>query len=608
MITRLRLVRFKRFDREEFDLSGDAVILAGPNNSGKTTVLHALAAWHLAVVRWIQERGKEGAFKKRIGISLDEFTALPLREMNLMWLNRHTARKRSGEKTPKPAPVYIEVCVQAPRSREESLTIEFLYAAEKLVYVRPVMSPEKPEPVDRIPATIADLQVVHIPAFSAIGINEPRHSTGMQRKLVGEGRAGEIVRNLLLEIWEQSKGVGETSAWDSISADIKRLFQVELLPPEGSDARPYVRCEFRPLDSQDSQRMPRLDVASAGSGFHQVLMLLSFVYGRPAAVLLLDEPDAHLHFILQREIMDHLRHVASARQCKLLLATHSEVLLDDAEPDGIIAFVGARPRRLIDARQKRVLTETLKLIRNLDLVQAREIGCVLYTEDESDYKFLREWARTLGHDAQRFFDLPYVYPLRGKGKLNEARKHLRCLRQAFPEIDAICVLDLDHDEEALAEDSSQPGFNLLRWGRYEIENYLINIDVVKRFFLWGERAGNLFTHEAWKQDMVLVEEAFGREFPPGIDWLKSDARILRDIKGGDFLTDVLSRTSRAVPKRDLYMVAACMRKEEIHDDIKRVLDRIAAASPVTAPVGEINGAIDDDGIVEEEDPILLEKQ
>ena len=51
-------------------------------------------------------------------------------------------------------------------------------------------------------------------------------------------------------------------------------------------------------------------VASAGSGVHQVLLLLAFFYARPSSVFLLDEPYAHLHVFLQKHY--------SVRRVKLL--------------------------------------------------------------------------------------------------------------------------------------------------------------------------------------------------------------------------------------------------------------------------------------------------
>ena len=47
MITRVVIRRFKRFDEVAFDIPGH-IVLAGPNNTGKTTLLQAIAAWDLA--------------------------------------------------------------------------------------------------------------------------------------------------------------------------------------------------------------------------------------------------------------------------------------------------------------------------------------------------------------------------------------------------------------------------------------------------------------------------------------------------------------------------------------------------------------------------------
>ena len=44
MIRRVRLANFKRFRDQSFDLD-DSVVLAGPNNSGKSTLMQAIAWW-----------------------------------------------------------------------------------------------------------------------------------------------------------------------------------------------------------------------------------------------------------------------------------------------------------------------------------------------------------------------------------------------------------------------------------------------------------------------------------------------------------------------------------------------------------------------------------
>ena len=45
---------FKRFRETEFIIPGDSVVIAGPNNAGKTTLLQAVAAWRLALDKWLE--------------------------------------------------------------------------------------------------------------------------------------------------------------------------------------------------------------------------------------------------------------------------------------------------------------------------------------------------------------------------------------------------------------------------------------------------------------------------------------------------------------------------------------------------------------------------
>jgi predicted ATPase len=55
MLTKLSIKNFKRFENVEIEL-GDPVVFIGPNNSGKTTALQALALWEVGVKRWIEKR------------------------------------------------------------------------------------------------------------------------------------------------------------------------------------------------------------------------------------------------------------------------------------------------------------------------------------------------------------------------------------------------------------------------------------------------------------------------------------------------------------------------------------------------------------------------
>jgi len=592
MIKKVRIVRFKGFEDEIFDLSGQTIMLAGPNNSGKTTLLHAISVWNLALRLWQNEIGENGR-TKRISIVLDEFTALPLREMNLLWLNRHTAKKPSADSTPKQAPIYIQVEVESLLGTE-SLTMEIIYGSQKLVYARPVQSPDNPSPLSTLPEFVSNIKIVHIPSFSGIETSEPLHSEGIRDKLIGEGRAGEIVRNLVLDIWNESKHNENNKPWKDLSDSISKLFQYEILPPVHGLKQTYIMCEYRPPTLGGNKRGPKLDIANAGSGFHQTLLLLAFFYARPSSVLLVDEPDAHLHFILQREICDYLRSVASRRGCQLILTTHAEALLKEAEPEQILSFVGKRPRRLLTPQQKSDLTEALHSLKSLDLLQADHVGAVLYVENESDYKLLREWAIVLNHTTKSFLSFPFIFSLQGND-LGRAKKHFRCIALVRPEIKALCILDRDLHKGPEATDLP-PGMTIHRWQRYEIENYLLNPTILLRYL---DSELDLFSASVLEKDTAIIENAFLQNFPSGIDYL-SEVQSLGDIKASEFLVKVLGATSRPLPKRDLFILARLYRSTEIHNDVIQALNRLQDILPNTSPSDIANATSDDPEGLEED--------
>ena len=127
MITKVKLQYFKKFAEETFILGGD-VVLAGPNNSGKTTLLQAVSVWNLALLRCIGEHTESSKAKQRTGvpISRKDFTAIPLREMNLLWSGRDTAYGRTekpNKKAGEPKVVAISLYGKEQDDTEWNLTV-----------------------------------------------------------------------------------------------------------------------------------------------------------------------------------------------------------------------------------------------------------------------------------------------------------------------------------------------------------------------------------------------------------------------------------------------------------------------------------------------------
>jgi len=70
MLTKLTVRNFKLFDEVEIEL-GERVVFVGPNNSGKTSALQALALWNVGVRRWVEKRGAGNVPKERAGVTIN---------------------------------------------------------------------------------------------------------------------------------------------------------------------------------------------------------------------------------------------------------------------------------------------------------------------------------------------------------------------------------------------------------------------------------------------------------------------------------------------------------------------------------------------------------
>ena len=58
------------------------------------------------------------------------------------------------------------------------------------------------------------------------------------------------------------------------------------------------------------------------------------MYANPGAVLMLDEPDAHLEILRQRQIYRLIAEAADKSGSQIIAASHSEVLLNEAAGKG----------------------------------------------------------------------------------------------------------------------------------------------------------------------------------------------------------------------------------------------------------------------------------
>jgi energy-coupling factor transporter ATP-binding protein EcfA2 len=563
VLTKLTITNFKGFEKVEIDL-GNPVVFIGPNNSGKTTALQALALWSIGLNRWVEKRKGQAPSKKRPGVTINrrDLIAVPVPSANLLWRDLHVRNIQKTNGKQQTQNIRIDMIVEGVTdSKIWKCGLEFDYANLESFYCRPLRLSEDEDP-DRmpIPEVASSHHVAFLPPMSGLASNETRLDPGAINVRLGEGRTAEVLRNLCYQILQKDK-----VQWHRICEQIKELFGVQLDEPEYISERGEIEMTF-------TVRGVRLDLSSSGRGLQQTLLLLAHLAVNPGSVLLLDEPDAHLEILRQRQIYQLLTKSAREQGSQIIAASHSEVVLNEAaDRDVVVAFVG-KPHRIDDRGSQ--LLKALKEIGFDQYYQAEQTGWVLYVEGSSDLAVLIAFAEKLKHRAQAALERPFVHYV---GNLPaKGRAHFYGLREA--KADLVGFVLCDRIETPL---QTTPELTETMWRRREIGNYLCQPETLLAYAeYYEETAGPLFEAFEIERRRRAMQESI-EDYVPRAALRNRDDSWWIDTKMSD---DFLDRLFEAYFKR--LGLPNLMRKSDYHE-----LARFVPEQDLSPEIGEVLDAI-----------------
>lgn len=267
MLTRLRVKNFKRFEDVDIEL-GKAVVLIGPNNSGKTTALQALALWDIGLRRWNEKRRGKSVREKRPGVTINrrDLVSIPVPDANLLWRDLHVRNVEQVQKEGKPSPktknVNIDIVVEGvTRDVAWACGFEFDYANDESFYCRPLRVGDDAANRMPVPEAAAGVSVAFLPPMSGLADREFVKQPGEIGVLIGQGQTAQVLRNLCFQIY-QNKASG---AWDRLVQHIRSLFGIELKAPQ------YIAERSEIVMSCKDERGNVLGLSSTGRGLQQTL-------------------------------------------------------------------------------------------------------------------------------------------------------------------------------------------------------------------------------------------------------------------------------------------------------------------------------------------------
>jgi len=545
MITSVTIRNFKgiedqTYEFERFDL------LVGTNNSGKSTVLQALVIWQYCVEqqdRWEDLYGGIGTTKEgewstpAIPFSQNDFNVFPLSKIDMLWFQKNSSTSLviivNLQKGNKKSTISAKIS-ELDNNFYSTLSWDFFYED----YHLSIDNPERLFP-----------NLSFVPTFSSLEAKEEKRTEAAIRNQVGRSQAGSVLRNLLLRVAENAKH------WQELSDIIQKWFGVSLLIPHINEEKDvYITCEYE-------QNGHKYDIIAGGSGFHQILILLAFIYHYKPTTILLDEPDAHLHVNLQSEILQHFKEL----ETQFIIATHSEAFINQAETNEIISLLGQKPHRI---ENKKTLLDAMRILNNSDALQVFEKKKILYLEGEDDERLLRGWESVLSLDIVRKFHIVFM---RGGSDTNMVRvsdEHFKAVQEIEPLAKRIILLD-DDGKQGKNITSSE---TIAIWNRRNIENYLL----VESAWIRALGEGN-------DEIKALIQAEFSKQrlqLQANETWQTVSANIFKNVNGKEILFEGEDALYHQIKTRNPSLnlnrstIASTMLPEEIHQDVIDFFDKL----------------------------------
>ena len=587
----LEIQNFKRFgDRQRIELDHPAVLI-GPNNCGKTTAVQAIALWSQAVKTWYDSKGKAPP-KERTSTSINRLNivAVPVQRTRYFW---HNTNVRRGNRD---VPLVITVGLSHGNT-VEPVTMRFRNQGDELIYCTPDEATlDRPELI----AAAAGLGVELLYPMSGLETEEPILQPGRIDVLLGQGQTAQVLRNLCLLVYKEAP-----EDWDRIAALMERLFAVRLGRPQET-TRGSINLFYR----QDNAK-ELLDVALAGRGLQQMLLIFAYLHSHRRSVVLIDEPDAHLEILRQKQVYVLLREIAAGQGSQVILVTHSEVLLDEALDHNLTLLLQGRAD---DLAAKPDIRNALKHYGAEHYLRARQRGYVLYVEGRTDLDMLRALARRLRHPADDDWDERinafYVqdnFPdpdLEAELERVEGgfgltpRQHFFALRTLVPGLVGLAILDGDGRERP---DVDEGGLRIAHWRRYECENYFVTPEVLTAYAREAYAEAPLFGRFENEIDAVLAELILERVFSgrtrdfrtwQGLDadatrllWTSSTGSIKLSDFAEEFFRRLADRLGHAMllRKSELHRLVDFADPDSIVDEVTEKLDLLASLFATARP-------------------------
>lgn len=364
----IEISNFKAIKNLHLPLS-DVTVLVGPNGSGKSSVLQAIH-WATRAASYIPPKEQSEV------VSFERLDYSPSSEP---LTTAHRGILLTERSTPPTSVIFNHFEEEADQA--STATIKIWAARNRGGISVHIEGGSSVTPFKQREELIS----TYIPGLAGLSEKETILVKPLLRRQAAGGDAGGVLRNVLFNIASRQSAETDNKAAIDRMGHLNRLIQI---------IHPNVQVEVSFDEREDVHIQASFDdnllsgekrpLETAATGVLQVIQIFAYLVLFRPKLMLIDEPDAHLHPDKQERLIEALELAANEFEVQVLLTTHSPHIARAASP-----AVG-----LLWINNGQVVQEEDGKIRSLLGWGGLDRKLIFFVEDENDLairSILRQW-------------------------------------------------------------------------------------------------------------------------------------------------------------------------------------------------------------------------
>lgn len=439
-ISKILIKNFKNIEELEIFPNQSFNVIIGENNQGKTTVFEALLIWYRCYQLYI--RPNRTHFYKgnnlylpyenldflRLSKDTDLFTSAPNKAIIGLTINDTTT-----EGNP------IEFNLEFLINRPQSISNAYLRVLKKINANFYAFGEHLRNKSTKLDDAIFLYQTNPIARVLA---KEPFMNEGQIRKKIKRGKSQEVLRSKILLHKNKEK------LEEQVSKVIGKEIKFNLSNRNRKDKDEYV-------DLQVETNNKSFEIYLQGSGLIQITEIFATVdyLASKLNILLIDEPDSHIHLTLQKRLMEELKELSDNQT---FIISHNDGFVSETK-DGELFYLNDNSKTI----KKLVPLEDADLIKKdfgspiQTLEKLNNADNIIFVEGNDDKKYFKKLRdKILESDIEvNVSDLKkcFFFQIRGKDSLLvKLDNNKRTLSQLFNDKKYIVITDKDFATTALS--------------------------------------------------------------------------------------------------------------------------------------------------------------